>query len=301
MERLAGRYGLLRNESLARFTAARIGGAADWVYIARDTNDALLEVVTAAWARGIPVHILGGGANVLISDAGVRGLVVINRVSEIQRGEWHDGRRLSATAGVNLGVLSRRCQALGLSGLAWAVGVPGTVGGAVVGNAGAHGSDMAAVVGDVVVYEAERGPQLYTAADLGYSYRTSALKARADKRFVVLLATLRLEPGDPHAIQARIDEFTAYRKQTQPPGASLGSIFKNPPGDFAGRLIESAGLKGCRVGSAEVSAVHANWVINAGGQASAGDYHALIMHVRDVVQEKTGVTLETEIEFMGEW
>jgi len=230
----------------------------------------------------------------------VRGLVVINDVDEVTFGDWHGGRNVSATSGTGLTVLARKCQARGLSGLEWAVSVPGTVGGAVVNNAGAHGSDIAAALCDAVVLDAERGAQLMTNADLDYGYRHSSLKARPDRRFLVLLATFALKPDDPARIQMRMDECIAYRKQTQPPGASLGSIFKNPPGDYAGRLIESAGLKGYAIGGAQVSPVHANFFINTGG-ATASDYYALIQHVGETVVLKTGITLELEIELIGEW
>lgn len=291
---------LLQNEPLARFTAARLGGPADWVYVARESLDELVEVVMAAWADDLPVRVIGGGANVLIADSGFRGLVVVNHVDEIQTGEWHDGRNLSATGGTSLTHLTRKCAALGLSGVEWAVAVPGTVGGAVINNAGAHGGSMADIVADVVVLEAEKGPQLYTRDELLYAYRTSALKAREDRRFLVLLATFCLKPDDPDTIQARMTEYNAYRKRTQPPGASLGSVFKNPEGDFAGRLIETAGLKGCRIGLAEVSKVHANFFIHHGG-GSANDYYALVRHVQTVVRDKHGVELEPEIEFIGDF
>ncbi|MBC8100087.1 MAG: UDP-N-acetylmuramate dehydrogenase [Armatimonadetes bacterium] len=296
--RLNGR--LLRDEPLARFTAARLGGAADWVYIAKDSIEELVEVVTAAWAQGLPVRVLGSGANVLVSDQGVRGLVVINDISRIETGDWHDGRNLSATAGVNLTSLARKCGALGFAGMEWAVSVPGTVGGAIVNNAGAHGTATGDTVADVVVYDADRGVQFYHASELAFGYRTSSLKARPDRRFVVLLATFCLTPDDPDAIQARMTEFNAYRKRTQPPGASLGSVFKNPAGDAAGRLIESAGLKGWRIGAAQVSPIHANFFINEGA-GSASDYRALVLHVRDVVYARCHVLLEPEIEFIGEW
>lgn len=291
---------LLHNEPLARYTAARLGGPADWLYMARESTDELVEVVSAAWAQDVPVRVLGGGANVLVSDKGCRGLIVINHVAEITFGDWHGGRNVSATGGTGLTILARKCAARGLCGLEWAASVPGTVGGAVVNNAGAHGGDMAAVVCDTVVLDAKHGPQLMTADDLAYGYRSSALKARDDRRFLVLLATFALETGDPVLIQAKMDEFVVYRKRTQPPGASLGSIFKNPPGDYAGRLIEAAGLKGFQIGNVQVSPVHANFFVNTGG-ATASDYHALIRHVQEAVYRQSGVELEMEIELLGEW
>lgn len=301
MKRLTTLLGerLLAGEPLAKYTAARLGGPAEWLYHARGTPEHLAEVLQAAWADDVPVRVIGGGANILVSDAGVRGLVIVNHVSAIEFGEWHDGRRVAAASGASLAVLARKCQARGLAGMEWAVSVPGTVGGAVVNNAGAHGSDMAACVRDVVVLDATKGAQLYALDDLAYAYRTSSLKTRADRRFVVLLATLALTPDDPQAIQQRMDSFIAHRKHTQPPGASLGSIFKNPPGDYAGRLIEAAGLKGYRVGGAQVSPIHANFFINT-GQASAADYHALIRQVRNRVAQNSGVWLEPEIEIVGE-
>lgn len=301
MRRLQALLGdrLLANEPLGRYTAARLGGPADWLYIARVSTEELVDVVKTAWNRDLPVRVLGGGANVLVSDRGVRGLVVINRITEVSFGEWHDGRNVAATAGTSLGVLARRCQSRGFSGLEWAVSVPGTVGGAVINNAGAHGGDMAQIVRDVVTLDADRGPKLYTPVDLDYDYRYSRLKARTDHRYIVLMALLALTPDDPAAIQARMEANIRHRKQTQPPGASLGSIFKNPPGDYAGRLIEAAGLKGYAIGGAQVSPVHANFFINT-GRASAEDYYRLIRHVQESVERETGVLLELEIEVVGD-
>lgn len=313
MNTLRARLGdrLLQNEPLARFTAARLGGAADWVYIARNTNDdpgaateELVEVVTTAWNEGLDVRVIGGGANVLVADDGFRGLVVVNHIDNIQAGDWHEGRNLSATGGTSLTHLARKCASLGLSGMEWAVAVPGTVGGAIVNNAGAHGGCIANSVADVVVLEADGvnnrpGVQLYTRDDLLYDYRSSILKSRMDRRFLVLLATFVFIPDDPALIQTRMNEYNSYRKRTQPPGASLGSVFKNPPDDFAGRLIEAAGLKGARRGAVQVSDVHANFFVNVDGAGRASDYYALIRHVQHIVADEQGVNLEPEIEFIG--
>ncbi len=301
IEKLQSRFvgRLLRDEPLAKYTAARMGGPADWVYVARESLDELIEVVTTAWAEDLPVHILGGGANVLVSDKGIRGLVVINHVQEMTFGHWHHGRNVSATSGTSLKVLAQKCKSKGIGGLEWAVSVPGTVGGAVVNNAGAHGGDMAQVIADAVVLE-PTGPTLMTNEALHYAYRYSSLKARMDRRFLVLLATFILPEADPKTIEARMTKFIAQRKSTQPPGASLGSIFKNPPGDYAGRLIEHCGLKGYRVGGAQVSPIHANFFINM-GDASPRDYLSLIGHVQETVYSQTGVWLELEIETIGDW
>lgn len=300
---------LQKNVLLGKYTAARLGGAADWLYIAKSDESELIRVVQAAWADGLPVRVIGGGANILVADSGVRGLVVINRIAEIvphpptpspsQAGREGE-KALSVTAGTSLTALSRKCQSMGLRGFEWAVAVPGTLGGAVINNAGAHGGDTAACVIDVRVLEPD-GVREYTRADLDYAYRHSTLKSRADRQFVVLGATLHFEPDDPDAIQARMDEYNAYRKRTQPAGASLGSVFKNPPGDSAGRLIELAGLKGLRVGSATVSEKHANFIVNDDATGSADDYHQLVRRVQAEVLARFGVQLEAEIEFIGDF
>ena len=290
------------NQPIARYTAARLGGIADFLYIAKDTDFLdTIAVLKTAWQADIPVTIIGGGANVLVSDQGIRGLTIINRISELQHGEWENGATVSATSGTNLIRLARYCQEHGYRGMEWAIGVPGTVGGAIVNNAGAHGTEMSDSVCHVVVYEPDCGAQLYTVDDLEYDYRYSVLKDREDRRFMVLLATFKLEKDDPHAIQERMDEYNAYRKRTQPSGASLGSIFKNPPHDYAGRLIEVAGLKGHQMGGVQVSSVHANFFVNTGEQATADDYFRLIRFVQQAVHEKLGVDLELEIQTLGEW
>jgi UDP-N-acetylmuramate dehydrogenase len=286
---------LLRDESLARYTAARLGGAADLLYVARESEAELSAVVSAAWAQEVPVRVLGGGANVLVADSGVRGLVVINDVSQVS---FQADGIVEVSSGHALTVLARKCGTHGLSGFEWAVSVPGTVGGAVVNNAGAHGGDMAGNVVSVRLLEGGAGVTTLMQAELAYAYRTSALKQRTDHHYLVLSARLALTTDEPEAIQARMAAFIAHRKRTQPPGASLGSIFKNPPGDYAGRLIESCGLKGFRMGGAQVSPVHANFFVNDAG-ATAADYLAMVAHVQRVVREQTGVMLETEIEMIG--
>lgn len=289
---------VFHNEPLAKYTAARLGGPADMVYIARESTEMLAAVIAAAWADGVPVRLLGAGANVLISDKGVRGLVVVNEVHGLK---VYDDGTIYAESGLSLTTLARRCLRNNLTGFEWAVSVPGTVGGGVVNNAGAHGSNMQASLREISLLEyGHDSPRTVPVADLHYDYRTSALKHREDRRFLVLSALLAFERDEHDAIQARMDANIAHRKRTQPPGASLGSIFKNPPGDYAGRLIELAGLKGYAVGGAQVSPVHANFFINTGG-ATAQDYYTLILQVGEKVRQETGVTLELEVELMGEW
>ena len=290
---------LQQNVSLAKYTAARLGGAADWFYVARNSIQELAEVVQTAWSEGLPVRILGGGANVLVSDKGFRGLVVVNRVTDIEFGDWHDGRTVSASSGTGLLRLARECANHGIAGMEWAVGVPGTVGGAVVNNAGAHGDDMSNSVADVVVLE-QSGATMLSHSEMCYNYRESVLKTRQDRHFVVLQVNFILPYDTPDAIQSRMEKFNSYRKSTQPSGATLGSIFKNPDGDYAGRLIQASDLKGYRVGGVEVSSKHANFIVNH-GDARASDYYALIRTVQEKVLAQQGVELELEIELVGEW
>jgi UDP-N-acetylmuramate dehydrogenase len=290
------------NQPIARYTAARLGGIADYLYIANDPEFFdTIAVLQTAWKHDIPVTIIGGGANVLVSDKGIRGLTIVNRISELDHGEWENGTTISATSGTNLIRLSRYCQENGYAGMEWAIGVPGTVGGAVVNNAGAHGTELSDSLFHAVVYEPEHGARLYTADELQYDYRYSTLKMREDRRFMVLLATFKLKEDNPREIQNRMNEYNAYRKATQPPGASLGSIFKNPPDDYAGRLIETAGLKGYQIGAIQVSSAHANFFVNTGEEATATDYFKLIRHVQQIVREKLSVDLELEIQMVGEW
>jgi UDP-N-acetylmuramate dehydrogenase len=294
--------GLLENQPLARFTAARLGGQADYLYIARDPDYRdTLALLRLAWDSGLDVTVIGGGANILVSDAGIRGLTIINRATQIENDVDGAGARITVSSGTNLIRLSRYCQENGLSGMEWAIAVPGSVGGAVVNNAGAHGSDIARSLARAQVFEAERGECWHEIADLDYAYRHSRLKQRADRRYFVKQAQFVLPRDDRDLIQARMDHNNNYRRRTQPPGASLGSIFKNPPGDHAGRLIEAAGLKGLRVGSAQVSPVHANFIVSRDEEASARDYMALIRMVHKRVYEVFDLRLELEIQTLGDW
>ncbi len=293
---------LPQGQTLARYTAARLGGQADYLYIAKDPSYRdLMPLLDQAWARGMPVTVIGGGANILIADAGIRGLTIINRAAEISHEDEGDEAFVTASSGTNLIRLARYCQENGLSGMEWAIAVPGTIGGAVVNNAGAHGGDIASTMTRALIFEAGQGERWHGAEELDYAYRHSLLKGRADQRFFVMRAQFKLRPDDPHWIQARMERNNDYRRRTQPPGASLGSIFKNPPGDYAGRLIEAAGLKGLRVGSVQVSPIHANFFVNMHAEASARDYYELIRLVRDRVDAAFGIRLELEIQTLGEW
>jgi len=306
---------------LSRYTTSRIGGPADLLAEVTSLDD-LREVAQTARQVAVPIFVLGGGANILVGDAGIRGLTIVNKARQI---EFLDGGRVRAESGVILPTLARECIARGLSGLEWAIGVPGTVGGAVVGNAGAHGRDTASDVKRVWVLGPDNRVQAWPAEQLGFAYRSSRLKQGAAGRergatsnaadgirgsphflvgrntpYVVLAAEFQLASGDRAELEQKAAEFNEYRRRTQPPGASIGSMFKNPPGDAAGRLIEAAGLKGTRIGQAEISRRHANFFVNLGG-AQAREAMALINLARERAQEKFGLALELEIELVGDW
>ncbi len=285
---------LLENAPLAQYTAARIGGPAEYLLTVQSAAD-LASAAEQLWELDREFRILGGGSNVLVSDRGVSGVVVLNQAKQVE----FAGDRVWAESGASLGSVARRAVDKGLSGLEWAATIPGTIGGAIVGNAGAHGEDTASSLESAEVIHRKEGRSEWQAARLEFDYRTSWLKSHPGEA-IVLSGRFVLEPTDPAETRAKLDEFVEYRQRTQPTGASIGSMFKNPAGDYAGRLIEAAGLKGERSGQAEISRKHANFFINHGG-ASASDVYALIQLARQRVTEETGVELELEVELIGNW
>lgn len=287
-----------RDVPLARFTSARVGGPAD-AFIEATSSEELADIVQRLWDLNIPFALIGGGSNILVSDKGVRGCVVLNRAKEVKFNLNQGKPTVWSESGASFGLLARQAASHGLSGLEWAVGIPGTVGGAVFGNAGAHGKEVADNLLLAEILHRDGIRETWTAQQFQYRYRSSVLKRHPGKS-VILTATFELVQDEPATIHKRIDEYRDYRKRTQPPGASVGSMFKNPPGDYAGRLIEQAGLKGLQIGGAAISDVHANFFINH-GNATAMDIHRLIEIARDKVWELFGVRLELEIEYLGEW
>jgi UDP-N-acetylmuramate dehydrogenase len=311
-ERLTALFGkgLKEREPLARYTSARLGGPADYLVVAENADE-LAHLIKVAWQADLKAFILGGGSNVLVSDAGVRGLVIVNRARAVQFRETEKAGTqetqgesviVRAESGANLGIVARQCCLRGLAGMEWAATVPGTVGGAVFGNAGAHGGEIAGSLRMAEILQPDGTVRPWSRDELGFSYRTSALKRQkaSDRENIVLAAEFALTPGQPIELQAKVEAFTAQRKRTQPPGASLGSMFKNPPGDYAGRLIEAAGMKGKRLGNVEISNLHANFFVNL-GKARASDVLALIHMAHETVKAKFGVDLELEVELVGEW
>ncbi|KXK13892.1 MAG: UDP-N-acetylenolpyruvoylglucosamine reductase [Chloroflexi bacterium OLB14] len=282
--------------SLAPYTSARIGGPAD-VLITVKSKDELANVVEIIWDNNINYTILGGGSNVLVSDKGFRGVVVLNRAKEVKFG-FGDQPQVWCEAGVVISNLSRRCIDKGLSGLEWACTVPGTVGGAVYGNAGAYDGDISQTLIWAEVMTGN-GIEKFSVEQMQYAYRSSVMK-RNEIKMVVLSALLGLKNASSEEVSVKINQFSERRKASQPPGASMGSMFKNPDGDYAGRLIEAAGLKGKRIGNAEISTVHGNFFVNH-GETKASDVRALIDLTRQTVKEKFGVELELEVEMIGDW
>jgi len=287
---------LRENTPLAPYTSARIGGPAD-ALLTVHSGEELREVVEYMWRLDVPFSILGNGSNVLISDRGVRGMVIINRAKAVRfiPGEQP---KVWAESGITISNLAHRAASKGLSGLEWAANIPGTLGGAVYGNAGAFGSDIASTL-IVVELLCENEFERWPVEKMNYGYRTSLLKQQKTKN-IILAAEMQMKNSTKQVAQEKIQQFSDSRKNTQPPGASMGSMFKNPTGDHAGRLIEAAGLKGTRIGNAEISPVHANFFINK-GKTEADDVRALIELARSRVEAMFGINLELEIEFLGEW
>lgn len=291
-------------QPMARYTSLRIGGPAD-LLVTADSLEAVRKSVALARQHGAPWRVLGAGCNILVSDAGVRGLVILNRARKVSFAPKPQGHRVWAESGTILAALARQCIERGWAGLEWAVGIPGTVGGAVVGNAGAWGSDMAAVLAAATVLEPAGSESRWEVERFDYQYRSSALKrarqaSTGHQEVVVLQVELNLRAGDRAQLETRAAEITARRQASQPVGASCGSVFKNPPGDYAGRLIEAAGLKGYRIGGAQISMQHANFILNQGG-ATARDVLALVNTAREQVADQFAVNLELEIEMVGDW
>ncbi len=287
---------------LARYTSARVGGVAE-LFLTVTNGDQLQTAVSMAYKKYMTYFILGGGSNILVSDRGIKGLVIMNKAREVKF--RHIGSRVICTAesGMNFSSLARQCIAKGLGGLEWAVSVPGTVGGAVVGNSGAHGSDMSDILRAATVLEPGRGVRIYKNEELNYDYRSSLLKQEHGRnlaRRVVLSAEIELKPESSDILQARAAGFAAHRKQTQPGGATVGSMFKNPENYYAGYLIEAAGLKGYKVGTAHISEKHANFFVNE-GNASAEEIRALLAEAWNSVREQFGVEMDLEVELVGRW
>ena len=265
---------VLRNEPLAEHTTMRVGGPADLMVTIRD-RFALRGLVRLAASRGWPLRILGRGSNVVVSDAGIRGIVALNRSAGYDVNQA--AGTISFDSGVPMAKASTIAAEAGLTGLEFALAIPGNIGGAIWANAGAHGGEMAAITTSVTLLRADGTEVEIPVAEAAFSYRESRFKRPEGSGEVILGARVALAPGEP------------------------GSVFRNPPGDLsAGALIEAVGMKGERIGGAEVSEMHANWILNRGG-ATAADIRALHDACRDAVQTQRDITLATEIAFIGDF
>jgi UDP-N-acetylmuramate dehydrogenase len=287
-----------RDEPLARFTTMRVGGPADLFATAHNAFE-LRALIRFARTRGLPHLVIGRGSDIVLADAGVRGLVIQVRAE----GSRIDGDRYIAEAGVPMARAATETQRAGLTGLEFGLAIPGTVGGAVWANAGAHEADIAGVLEAVRTIDPGGSEAVVPAAELGLAYRDSRLKHTSEGAHpeIVVEATFALAPAEPDVIKGRLDEIRRWRQAHQPLGIpSAGSVFRNPPGDSAGRLIDACGLKGTRIGGAVVSEKHANFIVND-QKGSAADVRRLAEHVRTEVEARHGLRLEFEIEFLGDW
>lgn len=301
LDQLAKRLGsgARSGEPLRRHASYRIGGPADLFFASRSARE-LVEAVEAADEMGISWRAMGSGSNLLVADEGVEGLVVKASGGSFRYVPYSaEGSVLvHVDAGCMLAAVARRTALEGLQGLEWASNVPGTAGASVVNNSGAFGSCVAEHLVQASLHFPRLGSQALGVTELDFGYRTSRLKQRGSA--IVLEAIFRTRPGNPAQLRARLAEIRQARAATQPSGFSVGSVFRNPDGAFSGQLIEEAGLKGYRAGDAEVSQVHANFVLNRGA-ATARDVLAVIVHMRETVGERFGIWLEPEIELVGRW
>lgn len=279
---------------LSRHTSLRIGGPADAMATPADREE-LSGLLALCHTHQIPVRVLGAGFNVLVHEDGLRGLVL--RLKKLRRIEREADDRILIEAGASHATITRYCVKESLSGLEFGAGIPGTLGGWLFMNAGIGTRELKDVVVDIEWLD-RAGTRFETIPRdrLDFQYRSlSGLPEGA----VLVAARLRVEPSERESIQAEIDRLLAHRQQTQPTDIpSCGSVFRNPPGDFAGRLIEAVGLKGSREGAAEISTRHANFIVNHGG-ATTGDVLRLIERARETVLRETGVELKTEVQLLG--
>ncbi len=282
-----------RNEPMAKHTSFRIGGPAD-VYVVCETTADVAETLAVLTEEHVPYTTLGKGTNLLVSDEGYRGAVVV--LGKQFKKHLRDGNRLEAGAACILAYVVQDALAQGLGGMEFAVGIPGTVGGALAMNAGSREQWIGAMTESVTLFVPGDGLVRVRGDEIRWAYRTSGLRERG----VILESVLRLSPADPVQIRSEMEASLSRRRQTQPIGvASAGSVFVNPEGDSAGRLIESAGLKGMRLGGACVSNVHANFIVNDGG-ATAADVLGLVGKIQMTVKDTYGIDLKPEIRFLGE-
>lgn len=286
---------VIENEPLARHTSYRVGGPAD-LFVNPASLEDLAALVPWLWKQGVPHFVLGGGTNLLVADRGIRG-VVLHIGSALDFIEIRD-TDIHAGAGTRLGALVKAAAEASLSGLECETAVPGTVGGAVVMNAGTHRGYLNDWCTGVQLMRPDGSAEWISCEQAEFGYRDSIFQHTDE--LIVLALRGRLRQGDREEILATMERLFQRRRETQPTEPSAGSVFRNPPGEHAACFIQEAGAKGMRIGDAMVSPIHANFIVNV-GQARAADVRALIEKVRGMVQQQHGITLETEVKMVGEW
>lgn len=295
IEAFASKGALLYNEPLRNHTTFKVGGEAD-AFLSVKTQEELVKVLQWCCEKEVPYFVMGNGSNLLVSDKGYRGLVI-----SIGKEMAHiicEGNRITAQAGALLSTVAQTAAKNGLAGMEFASGIPGTIGGAMVMNAGAYDGEMKMVVESVTVLSQEGEVRTFSNEEMEFGYRTSRLKK---EKGIVLEVTMLLQEGDKDAILGKMNDFAARRREKQPlEYPSAGSTFKRPEGHFAGKLIMDAGLRGYAVGGAQVSEKHCGFVINK-GNATAEEVYTLIHDVQEKVKEAAGVTLEPEVIFVGDF
>src|SRR5438132_4303459 len=293
---LRGLAGVKPDERLASRSSVGIGGPAEF-FLELARREAIEKVIQGSTERQSPYLLLGAGTNLLVADGGVEGLAVrvVTREHEIE------GTRVRAAAGLKMMRLARVVADANLRGFEFAIGVPGTVGGAVYQNAGCWGKELREVLVEARGFQPGADRRTWSPQDLAFGYRTSALRDGPLRGSLVIDATIKLERGDGEEAKRLMTKLTNERSQTQPiKTKNCGSVFMNPPGDSAGRLIQAAGLKGAREGAAVISQLHGNFIVNEGG-AKAADVAALIERARSEVMRRFGIELEREVELVGKW
>ena len=292
---IAGKENVRTDEPMKQHTTFRIGGAADY-FVSPQTTDQIKNIIDLCKSEAMPWYVIGNGSNLLVSDSGYRGVIIQmdRNMEEIRL----DGEEIHACAGALLSSVAVAARNASLTGFEFAGGIPGTIGGAAVMNAGAYGGELKDVLKEVTVMTREGEILTIPAEKMEMGYRTSIIKTAG---YLVLEAVISLKKGDEEAIRATMKDLSERRTEKQPLDyPSAGSTFKRPEGYFAGKLIMDSGLRGYRVGGAQVSEKHCGFVINAGG-ATAEDVRSLMDHVIRVVREKYGVTLEPEVKFLGDF
>lgn len=285
---------VLLAEPMSKHTTWRIGGKTDCLFMPVNGED-LCRGLRYARERGIPALVIGNGSNMLVLDGGIPGLVIC--VGDAMSSYKIEDNTLKAEAGCILAKLARETAKMGYQGLEWAAGIPASVGGAAVMNAGAYGHSFYESLNSVEVIDKNYQLQKISADDLSYSYRSTSLM---ESGAVVTKVSVNLRPGNVGELTSKVEEILATRRKNQPlEYPSAGSVFKNPPGDHAGRLVEAAGLRGMRRGDAQVSEKHGNFIVNL-GSATAKEVLSLIEEVRNIVKEKFDVLLEPEVRLIGE-